>query len=159
MAHYHYALDLCIESFIVNDGAVLLRLHEKYSIWTGPGGHIDPGEDSNEAAHREIWEESGLEVELVGPLGWVKTDTEHNIDLVPPLFLNRHHINSHHDHSCMIFAARSKSREISPQTEEDRDCEFVWVTAATLAEMHKTDKRLRDEVYRYAIEALKVTSN
>lgn len=54
MAHYHYALDLCIESFTVNDGAVLLRLHDKYTIWTGPGGHIDPGEDPNEAAHLEI---------------------------------------------------------------------------------------------------------
>ncbi len=32
-----------------NKGVVLLRLHEKYNIWTGPGGHIDPGEDSNEA--------------------------------------------------------------------------------------------------------------
>jgi hypothetical protein len=38
MAHLNYYLDLCVEAYIVNDGAVLLRLHEKYNIWSGPGG-------------------------------------------------------------------------------------------------------------------------
>ena len=60
MAHINYYLDLCSETFIVHNGKVLLRLHEKYDLWTGPGGHIDPGEDPNEAALREVWEEVGL---------------------------------------------------------------------------------------------------
>ena len=52
MAHNNYYLDLCVETFVVNDDAVLLRLHEKYNYWGTPGGHIDPGEDVNEAALR-----------------------------------------------------------------------------------------------------------
>jgi 8-oxo-dGTP pyrophosphatase MutT (NUDIX family) len=69
MAHLNYYLDLCVEVYIVHADAVLLRLHEKYNLWTGPGGHIDPGEDCNEAALREVWEEVGLRVDLVGPIG------------------------------------------------------------------------------------------
>jgi len=156
MAHLHYALDLCIEAFIVHDKAVLLRLHDKYNIWTGPGGHIDPGEDPNEAVKREAMEEAGLDITLIGPADWNKEDTDTNADLVPPLFLNRHHINEHHDHSCLVFAATSKTREINPHEDEDENCEFRWVSMQELQDMHQTDERLRDEVYRYAVKALEL---
>lgn len=156
MAHINYYLDLCIEAFIVNGDAVLLRLHEKYDIWTGPGGHIDPGEDFNEAVLREVWEEVGLKVTLLGPRGWEKTDTQTNLDLVPSHFVNRHKINDIHDHSALIFIARSETREVNPQTEADKGIECRWVTEEELDELHKTDPRLRPEVYRYASAALEL---
>ena len=159
MAHLNYYLDLCSEVFIVHGDAVLLRLHEKYNLWTGPGGHIDPGEDPNEAAIREVWEEVGLKVELVGPAGWVKSDTSSNLDLVPPIFINRHHINDTHDHAALIFIAKSTSREIHPQTEADKDVTCVWVTQQQLDNMKENDSRLREEVYKYALTALKLVTH
>jgi 8-oxo-dGTP pyrophosphatase MutT (NUDIX family) len=122
------------------------------------GGHIDPGEDSNEAVLREVWEEVGLKVELIGPAGWVKIDTETNFDLVPPMFVNRHKINEAHDHSGFLFAAKSSSREINPQTEEDMGVDCIWVNQTQLDEMFRSDKRLRPEVYKYASAALKLGS-
>lgn len=154
MPHLNYYIDLCVEVFIVNKGAVLLRLHDKYDIWTGPGGHIDPGEDINEAALREAFEESGQRVELVGPPTWQKTDTERNIDLVPPMFMNRHRINEVHEHSANIFAARSDTREINPQEGEGEGVEFKWVTLEEVQEMEKNDPRLRVEIVRYVKTAL-----
>jgi 8-oxo-dGTP pyrophosphatase MutT (NUDIX family) len=154
MAHLNYYLDLCVEAYIVHDDAVLLRLHEKYNLWTGPGGHIDPGEDCNEAALREVWEEAGLKIELVGPANWEKQDTKTNRDLVPPLFMNRHRINDVHEHSALIFIARAQSRDVAPQTQEDKGVEFRWVTKAELDEMNNNDSRLRPEVYKYALAAL-----
>lgn len=153
MAHNNYYLDICVDTYIVNEGAVLLRLHEKYNYWGAPGGHVDPGEDLNEAALREIWEEVGLEVELIGPKGWVKEDAPTNKDLVPPIFMNRHRINDVHEHSSLIFVGVSKNRDINPQIEEEvSECRFV--TREELEEMHKTDNRLRPENYRYAKAAL-----
>lgn len=158
MAHLNYYLDLCVEVFAVNENAVLLRLHDKYDIWTGPGGHIDPGEDINEAALREVLEESGLQATLIGPPGWQKTDTDTNIDLVPPMFMNRHRINDVHEHSASIFAAIADSRDINPHETEDATVEFRWVTLVELEEMAVSDKRLRKEVLRYARTALEWSS-
>ncbi len=159
MAHINYYLDLAAEAFIVNGDSVLLRLHDKYNIWNGPGGHIDPGEDANEAVLREIWEEVGIKAVLVGPKEWEKMDTSTNFDLVPPMFVNRHKINEHHDHSTFVFAAQSSTREINPQTEADMGIECIWVTQEQLDELKRTDPRLRDETYRYAMRALELASN
>ncbi|MDB5188276.1 MAG: hypothetical protein JWO50_796 [Candidatus Kaiserbacteria bacterium] len=154
MAHLNYSVDLCADAYIVNGSAVLLRLHEKYNFWIAPGGHVDPGEDINQAVLREIWEEVGLKVELVGPNTWQKQDFDINKDLVPPIFVNRHAINEHHDHSSFIFVAKSDTREIKPQEEASKYTECVWVTKVELDAMFNNDSRLRQDVYRYASAAL-----
>ncbi len=35
-------------------GKVQLRKHDKYNIWLSVGGHIEPDEDPNQAAIREV---------------------------------------------------------------------------------------------------------
>lgn len=157
MAHNNYYLDLCVDTYIVNEGSVLLRFHDKYKFWGTCGGHIDPGQDVNEAALREVLEEAGLEVELIGPPTWSKQDTNKNKDLVPPIFVNRHKINDHHDHSGFVFVARADSREIKPHADEDQSVKFKWVDKLELEKMHRSGE-LEDDVYRYALTALELVN-
>ena len=47
-----------------------------------PKGHVDPGETLEEAACREVWEETGLRAEIGAPLGetrysFTENDTVH----------------------------------------------------------------------------------
>jgi len=156
MAHNNYYLDLCVDTYVVCGDRVLIRMHEKYHNWGSVGGHIDAGQDANEAAIREVWEEAGLKVHLVGPTGWIKMDTETNLDLVPPLFVNRHTIKGDHDHSAFVFAAVSDSMEINPQADEDQEAECRWVTQTELDELLASDPSMRKEVHRYASAALRV---
>jgi len=58
--------DFVTSAFIVNDGKVLLVHHKIFDMWFPPGGHIEEGEEPTEAVLREIKEETGLDVELVG---------------------------------------------------------------------------------------------
>jgi len=48
---------------------VLLVKHGDVLRWTTPGGAIEPGERPSDTAVREMWEETGLEVDLVRLLG------------------------------------------------------------------------------------------
>ena len=50
-------------------GRVLLVRHGDVGRWTTPGGAVDPQEVPSDAAVREMWEETGLHVELVRILG------------------------------------------------------------------------------------------
>lgn len=61
--------DFTIAVFVVDRDRVLLLWHNKLHRWLPPGGHSEPNELPDEAAVREVWEETGLEVALVGETG------------------------------------------------------------------------------------------
>lgn len=95
---------------------------------------------------------------LIGPAGWQRTDTLTNKDLVPPIFVNRHKINDNHDHSALIFVARSEIRDINPQTKEDGSADCRWFTQPELDALLKNDPLLRPEVHKYASSALRLVA-
>lgn len=41
-------------------------------FWFPPGGGLDPGESYEEAARREVWEETGLELPALGQCIWLR---------------------------------------------------------------------------------------
>jgi 8-oxo-dGTP pyrophosphatase MutT (NUDIX family) len=51
---------------VVGRRGTVLHRHKRLGIWMQPGGHIDPGEEPEEAALREATEELGLVVEHPG---------------------------------------------------------------------------------------------
>jgi 8-oxo-dGTP diphosphatase len=50
------------------DGRVALVHRPRYDDWTLPKGKLDPGESFEDAALREVWEETGLRGRLVREL-------------------------------------------------------------------------------------------
>ncbi len=46
------------------DGTVLIVHRPRYDDWSLPKGHVDPGETFEQAALREVFEESGVRCEL-----------------------------------------------------------------------------------------------
>ena len=53
---------------VVRDGLVALVHRPRYDDWTLPKGKLDNGESFEEAALREVWEETGLRARLVREL-------------------------------------------------------------------------------------------
>ncbi len=84
----------CVGVMLVNPaGHVFVgqRLDSELDAWQMPQGGIDPGESVQEAALRELWEETGLEASSVRieaeTEDWLKYELPH--DLVPKLWKGR----------------------------------------------------------------------
>jgi ADP-ribose pyrophosphatase YjhB (NUDIX family) len=128
MPHLFYDLDFTVSVFVVHDEKVLLVDHKQLGKWLPLGGHIEIGEDPEQAAYREVKEESGLEVELRGerpPRGFPGTKI-----LVAPAYLDVHDIHGEHRHIGMIYFAKAATSQVRLASAEHRD--IRWFTAAEL---------------------------
>lgn len=85
----------CVGVMVMNAaGEVFVgqRLDREYDAWQMPQGGVDPGEDPQAAALRELEEETGITRDLVEveaqTEGWLPYDLPH--DLVPKLWKGRY---------------------------------------------------------------------
>lgn len=94
--------DFTATTFVVQDHKTLLLWHRKLDAWFPPGGHIDTDELPDDAARREVREESGLEVELIterSTLGKVGVISQPECILLED-------ISDDHQHIDLIYFAR-----------------------------------------------------
>ena len=129
------------------DGHDLLLIdHRRLGRWLQPGGHVDP-EDSDlaAAASREVWEETGIEVEP-GPGGPGK-ETIGLLDLdihrIPP---RADRNEPAHEHFDVRFHFWARDRRLRPGSEVRAAC---WVPLAEVAEI-STDDSVRRVIAKLA---------
>ena len=67
-----------VAALITNDKGEILLVNSPWRGWEYPGGLIEPGETFQEALHREVREEAGVEIEITGFVGICK-NIERNI--------------------------------------------------------------------------------
>lgn len=101
--------------FIVHEGKILLHHHRKLDMWLPPGGHIEENELPDAAALREVYEESGIEVDLVGER---RDDIEEPRQLVRPAGVQLEYIAEGHYHIDLIYFARPKGEPVIREENE-----------------------------------------
>ena len=69
MSNYH---KVSVAALVTNDEGKILLVNSPWRGWEYPGGLIEPGETFEEALHREVREESGVEIEITGFVGICK---------------------------------------------------------------------------------------
>ena len=82
---------------------MLLHRHKKLGRWFPPGGHIEPNELPDEAAVREVSEESGVRVALVGERALPILEPK---QLVRPRGIQLETIAPGHEHIDLIYFAK-----------------------------------------------------
>ncbi len=148
----HGQFDLTVEVFIVNNNKVLLRLHDKYIIWLGVGGHVELDEDPNQTAIREAEEEVGLNITLIKPHE-IAPSSNIEQELIPPFYLTKHQINQDHGHITLIYIAISSTRKVIPEKITDK---WQWLSKA---EIESNKLNLMPNIKYYALKALEIGLN
>jgi len=146
--HYHYAVDFTIACYIVKDDRVLMIHHRALGKWLPIGGHIDPGEDPDQALRREIQEESGLEVEIVADRAPIEDPTVRA--LYTPAHVNIHKITATHSHVVNIYYARWIAGE--PVLAAGEHHQIRWFTREELRDPRYA---VKPDVLWYAEDALR----
>lgn len=150
MPHIHDKIDFTVDVFIVHENKVFLRKHDKYNIWLGVGGHIELNEDPNEAAVREVKEETGLRIELIGSSTSFQ-EVKNYKQLIAPVFLNRHRISDSHEHISFIYFATTNNNEIT-EGEGEASKGYRWFTNE---ELEDPQYNINELIKSYAQAALK----
>ncbi len=117
-------------SCVVFKGAkVLLHRHKKLNKWLYPGGHVDENEIPTDTAAREVLEETGYRVRLVGarPLGF--RGDENAVEYPMPiatLFETVRLSTGTHMHFDLVYLGVAEGERAAVSAEESQD--FVWIT-------------------------------
>jgi ADP-ribose pyrophosphatase YjhB (NUDIX family) len=152
MPHIHDLIDFTVVAYIVYQGKVLLIDHKKSKMWLPIGGHVELHEDPEEALMREIKEECGLEVEIIGER---PNFADPNVNpLIAPTYMDIHTITETHRHIGLMYFARASSDQV--KLAESEHNAIRWFTRADLVD---PAYNLKPQVCFYAEQALqRVTS-
>jgi len=114
---------LAVSGVIFRDGKVLLVRRARSpgrGFYSLPGGRVEFGESLHTALHREVDEETGLRIEILGLAGWR--------EVLPTGAGAGHYL-------IMSFAARWASRE--PVLNDEHD-DFKWLAPEEIGDLKVT---------------------
>lgn len=127
--------DFTVATFVVHRQSVLLLHHAKLRMWLPPGGHIEEGELPDDAAVREVREEAGIEVRLVGERALEVDDPK---QLIIPRGVQVERIAPGHEHIDFVyFAVPAGPSEIR---RNDESTQIGWFDGGALETMDLTDE-------------------
>ncbi|MGI8485144.1 MAG: NUDIX hydrolase [Thermomicrobiales bacterium] len=134
--------DFTIAVFVVHNGHLILHIHQKLQRWLPPGGHIEPNELPDDAAIREVLEETGIAIDLVGPRAPIADYPGQPRQLVRPEGIQLETIGQGHEHIDLVYFARPQG--LAPDASLPALLSGVcWVSASELSSLELTDE-IRD---------------
>jgi len=123
--------------FVVHRGHVLLHYHRKLGKWLPPGGHVEDNELPDDAAVREVLEETGIRARLVGSRG-LPMDAPRQ--LVVPAGIQVEDIYPGHQHIDLVYFAVLDGAEFEIDRRLAESDQVGWYAEAELAALGATDE-------------------
>jgi 8-oxo-dGTP pyrophosphatase MutT (NUDIX family) len=130
--------DFTVATFVLHDGKVLLLWHRKLSMWLPPGGHIDPHELPDEAAIREVKEETGLDVVLLSQPSMPPMPGP--LQLARPEGIQLEDISPGHQHIDLIYFARPADPAAVRPVANDEVDRVGWYARGDLGRIDLTEE-------------------
>ena len=136
--------------YVVHNNKVLLHKHKKYNTLFPLGGKMNEEEVPHETAIREVFEESGLEVELYN------RDNQLDLGKVIQLHSSIHTLLENVGHEVenidFIYFAKALTNEVNPQKGESK--ELYWFAKEEIV----SNDAIKPHVKVMALDALRILS-
>lgn len=123
--------DWGVAVFAVRAGRVLLHHHAGLNRWLPPGGHVDPNETPDNAATRELLEETGVYVKLIDDPVIASRWPGSPQMLTRPLGVMLVDIRPGHQHVDLVYLASASN---------EGDARARWFTLEQLATLDLTNE-------------------
>lgn len=127
----------CASSYVIDfdNAEILLMYNKKLNKWLQPGGHIIGIETPIEACTREVKEETGIDIKVIGP-SFFKGKYQ-------PIATERY-VNKVGDMIDIQYLSVPLNKEIdSPENNDVR-----WVSISNLSDMNDVDQEIKTKVDR-----------
>lgn len=113
----------CVSVYVFNPKSknFLMVNHKKLGKWVQPGGHIELNEDPEEASLREVFEETGIKVKLIGK----RYPREE--DYITPIVIQKNVVKENHIHIDFVYLAYPLENQVEVQNVEETDG-LEWFT-------------------------------
>lgn len=141
----------CVGVMITNGaGEVFVgqRLDRDYEAWQMPQGGVDPGEDPQDAALRELEEETGITRDLVEVVAqtddWLPYELPH--DLVPKLWKGRYRGQ---EQKWFLLRFKGTDEDVNIETKDPEFAAWKWADVDEMLEGIVPFKRL---IYATVVE-------
>lgn len=136
--------------YVVHNNKVLLHKHKKYNTLFPLGGKMNEEEVPHETALREVFEESGLEVELYNRDN--ELDLGKVIQLHSPIHTLLENVGHEVENIDFIYFAKALTNEVNPQKGESK--KLYWFDKE---EVVRNDT-IKPHVKVMALDALRILS-
>ncbi|NNU76556.1 NUDIX hydrolase [Clostridium estertheticum] len=134
--------------YVINNNRVLLHMHKKHKSLFPLGGHMEPEELPHETAIREVYEESGLDIEIYNDeekleLGRVR-------QLHRPMNILLENIGHPIENIDFIYFATTNESKVQPQAGESK--ELYWMSREEVI----NNSNIQPHIVSMALKALDV---
>lgn len=136
--------------YVVHNNKVLLHKHKKYNTLFPLGGKMNEEEVPHETAIREVFEESGLEVELYNRDN--QLDLGKVIQLHSPIHTLLENVGHEVENIDFIYFAKALTNEVNPQKGESK--ELYWFAKEEIV----SNDAIKPHVKLMALDALRILS-
>lgn len=130
--------DWTVATFVIHEGKVLLLWHAKLQMWLPPGGHVEPNELPDEAAVREVLEETGIPVALLSQPALPPMPGPRQ--LARPEGIQLEQIGPNHEHIDLIYFARPLDPQQAEPTTEREVRQVGWYSLAEADSLPLTEE-------------------
>ncbi|MFC1613244.1 NUDIX hydrolase [Patescibacteria group bacterium] len=141
-------------ALIIKDNKVLLVYHKKLNVWLYPGGHIEDNETPDQTVIREVKEETGLDVEIIGEKDENLADAQNDVTVLHHPYVILCELVGDHYHNDIVYLCRiiEHYNELKYISKESSGIKFFGLKEIDSIQLFPNFKKLLTKVLSESIK-------